>query len=209
MEEFVDVTFPNGAKIPLSEEGIVRAVRELPDRYLGYFFELISMENVVREKGRTVADIPPGAWSIFRNWYANFEVRNANDTVTISCLRAISNGDYVTAGRLFRNHMISGAEAIVNAKYAPIGIRHTRNMRDLGKRGKKASSQEGDDNRHQVYEAAIPILEKLTGSISVKGLARLVCRKTTLAESTVRRHINTLMRLGDLPTERIQRPRRR
>lgn len=210
MDQVIVATFSNGVELPLTADGLAEAVRILPDQQLGWFLEMIVIHDALERKGATAADVPPGAWTIFRNWYLDFEASSTDDVVIVSCLRAIARGEYDKAGRMYREAMWNGANQIVNEKYAKTGIQRHLQLVDFGKKGEKASKKQGEENKLEVLKFAIKILENRNLLISKHELAEKICKKLSensieLQNSTIRRHLDALIKSGDLPTAKIKK----
>jgi len=125
----------------------------------------------------------------FLQYIEGLECDTAADAALEKAMRKAVSGDFETAGRLLREHMLNGAVAM---KFIPIGIKKSAQAKKFGREGAKGNKEEGEANRENVLKAANAILAGRTRKPSDRELAKLIATKISMPFNTVRGHLTKL-----------------
>lgn len=134
--------------------------------------------------------IPPefAQWVIER--ILKLEAQTASNAALEKALHKAGIGEFETAGRLMRQHLLQGAQV---EKFLPMGKKRWEQTKEFGRRGAQGNKEEGETNQHRVMEAWREIKARPhSPQLSQRGMARLISRSTGMPESTVRGHLSKL-----------------
>jgi len=134
----------------------------------------------------------PLTFELMREIIANIpkaEARHADTAALEKSLHKAAEGDFETAGRLFREYMNNGAVA---KKFIPIGMKRSAQAKKFGKAGAEKNKAEGKENRVAVLEAAKEILAQRTKRPTNREMAALIEKKTGIPANTARGHLTKL-----------------
>lgn len=110
-------------------------------------------------------------------------------------LHKAANGDFVTSGRIIREHLVQGAVVL---KYVPIGIKKSEQAKEFGLEGAKAKRHIHKKNQQKILEAAQNFLATRNKKVSERELANKVSAKTDIKFGTVRDHLSKLKAEGHI-----------
>lgn len=164
---------------------------KLPDRDLGILLFGAFVLAQADDLGMGNEEITEEFETMIRTQVLSLEVTTAKNAAVEKALHKAAKGEFNAAGKMIREHLVSGAYAM---KFIPIGVGRHRQMKEFGSRGTHKNKKAGRDNRDRVFEAASQILAKRTRKMSARQLASQVAPTVKLSEEAVRKHISRLRR---------------
>ena len=126
---------------------------------------------------------------IIRKHVLTLEATEAQDAAVEKALHKAAIGDLQAAGKIIREHLISGAIAI---KFIPIGMAKSKQAAEFRDAGSAINKAIGAANRRKVTEARIEILESRNTPPTERELAGLIAKKTDIPLNTVRGHLQKM-----------------
>jgi len=158
---------------------------ELGALLLGYFIAAQAYDL-----GIPPDQIPEEFAEQVRQRVLTLETALAGNAALEKALHKAAGGDFETAGRLFREHMLSGATAL---KFIPIGIKKSAQAKSFGNTGTKKKKEQGAETEKTVLDAAKEILaSRDTPPSSDRQFAQLIEPITGIPANTVRTHLRRL-----------------
>lgn len=124
-----------------------------------------------------------------RQHVMTLEAATAKVAAVEKALHKAASGDFETAGRLLREHMVGGAIAM---RFVPIGINKSRQAKNFGIKGAKTNKELGEVNRQAVLDEARTILAERERKPTGRELADLISTRIGMPYNTVRGHLKKL-----------------
>ena len=160
-----------------------------PDAELGVLLLSLYIKEEADNLSIPSGEIPLSFSKLVVTHVLTLEANSAKLTTVEKALHKAAIGEFETAGRLIREHIVDGA---VIKKFLPIGIKKVEQAKDFGSLGAYTNREIGRNNRKKVLEAAKAILASRKRKPSGRELAGLVAEKTGIPVDTVRGHIKIL-----------------
>jgi len=162
---------------------------ELSDYELGGLLLAWAIGSKAEQLGLPVDEVPEKFAGLIREHIPASEATTAKNAAVEKALHKAAGGDFETAGKLIREHLIHGS---IEMMFLPIGIKRWEQVKDFGQRGAEEAKQTGARNRADVLKSAIKILEARTKRISTRQLSEQIEKDIGMPKNTVRGHLQKL-----------------
>jgi len=160
-----------------------------PNDALGRLLLGLCIREEVWNRGLSTDQITDVIATFYVEQVSNLEAEIAEDAAFEKALHKAARGDFETAGRLIREHLVNGAIAY---KFIPIGIEKSKQAKEYGSRGAALNKEIGRGNRQKIQAAKEKFLADRTGPTTERQLAGLIATETGIKSETVRGHLKKM-----------------
>lgn len=168
----------------------------LSDFEVGRLLLGLFIHEQATELGVPTDPIPPEFSARVVEKLPSLEAQSANNSAVEKALHKAASGDFEFAGRLIREHLLSGAEAI---KFVPIGKERLKQAQNFGEKGAKQNKSEGAANRKRVEDLYKSIRSKRSNEyLSQNRIAQLIAACSGMKVGTIRTHLTKLSKENKL-----------